>query len=146
MLSKRTDYYLKVANVYNRLLEEYMKYGKLVIACDFDDTLYDFHKKGRSYNNVIELLRRWKGKAEIIITSCIDEGDDARVQRVKDYLRDNDIPYDKINEQSSYAPTPKATKVYYNALLDDRAGLRETYDVLEKLITAIENNTISAIC
>ncbi len=43
------DFYLKPGNSRRRLLEEYKRYGSLVIAFDFDDTVYDFHKKGRSW-------------------------------------------------------------------------------------------------
>jgi hypothetical protein len=39
------DYYLNTENSSNRLLVEYNKYGTLVVAYDFDDTVYDFHKK-----------------------------------------------------------------------------------------------------
>lgn len=50
------DFYLQSNNSYNRLEEEFKKYGKLIFCVDFDDTIYDFHKKGRTYENVISLL------------------------------------------------------------------------------------------
>ncbi|WP_316771425.1 hypothetical protein [Pedobacter frigiditerrae] len=51
------DFYLNPFNSSARLIDEYQKYGSIVIAYDFDDTVYDFHKKGRMYNQVIDLLR-----------------------------------------------------------------------------------------
>lgn len=133
MRGQLTDFYLNKGNVYARLKEEYLKYGSLIIACDFDDTLYDFHKKGRTYNDVIELLRKWKDMSEIIITSCKDVDDTESVQFIRNYLVANDIPFDKINEQSVHSPTPRATKIYYNVLLDDRAGLSESFEMLTLL-------------
>lgn len=39
------DFYLQANNSYNRLEEEFKKYGKLIFCVDFDDTIYDFHKR-----------------------------------------------------------------------------------------------------
>ena len=37
------DRYLKGRHVYDRLMQELEKYGKLFIAFDFDNTVYDYH-------------------------------------------------------------------------------------------------------
>ena len=31
---------------YKRLLSEYEKYGSIVVAFDFDNTVFDYHKQG----------------------------------------------------------------------------------------------------
>jgi hypothetical protein len=54
------DFYLNPENSKNRLIEEYKTHGSLVVAFDFDDTVYDFHKKRRLYNDVIDLLKKLK--------------------------------------------------------------------------------------
>ena len=54
------DYYLDDNNAVNRLVEEWRKYGKIIIGYDFDDTVFDFHQKGRTYKNVMNLLRECK--------------------------------------------------------------------------------------
>lgn len=51
------DYFLNPKTARNRLFEEYKKYGSFTVAVDFDDTVYDFDKKDRTYENVIELLK-----------------------------------------------------------------------------------------
>ena len=43
-----------------RLVDEYKKYGSLVIAYDFDNCVYDYHSKGHNYIEVIELLKQAK--------------------------------------------------------------------------------------
>ena len=35
------DFYLQANNSYNRLEEEFKKYGKLIFCVDFDDTIYN---------------------------------------------------------------------------------------------------------
>lgn len=39
------DYYLQESKSYQRLEDEFKKYGKLIFCVDFDDTIYDYHKK-----------------------------------------------------------------------------------------------------
>ena len=40
------DFYLQANNSYNRLEEEFKKYGKLIFCVDFDDTIYDLLMRG----------------------------------------------------------------------------------------------------
>lgn len=127
------DYYLDSNNAYQRLEEEYFKYGKIIIACDYDDTLYDFHKRGRGYNDVLQLLQRWKSHAQIIIWTGNGEN---KFEEIKDYLLQNNIPYDGINCDSDIRVDGR--KIYANVYLDDRSGLSETYGMLRKLIEKIE--------
>lgn len=61
------DYYLRANASYERLEQEFKKYGRLIFAVDFDDTLYDYHKAGRSYDDLMALLRRWEPYSEVII-------------------------------------------------------------------------------
>ena len=54
------DFYLDPENCYQRLEDEFKKYGKLIFCVDFDDTLYDFHNVGRTYTDVMALLKEWE--------------------------------------------------------------------------------------
>ena len=51
------DFYLNNNNCTQRLINEYKKYGKLIVAYDFDNTVYDFHSKGYKFNKIIDLIR-----------------------------------------------------------------------------------------
>ncbi len=126
------DYYLDQENVYRRLLEEYEKYGSLVVAFDFDNTVYDYHNMGWQFDSMISLLKSLKdiGCYLIIFTANQD------IDFVKDYCKSNKIPYDGINENPPFYKS-NSRKIYYNALLDDRAGLRETFDHLSRLVSNI---------
>lgn len=136
-----SDPYLNTRRVVDRLIEEWEKYGSLIIAVDYDDTLFDFHKKGYTYDNVIELLRRCKAfGAKIIIFTCCgpDQHED-----ITAYLQANEIPFDAINED--LLPQPfKGRKVYYNHMLDDRAGLMSAYMDLLAAVHYMERKTQDA--
>lgn len=128
------DKYLEEDSAYNRLWAEYKKYGSLIVAVDFDDTLYDFHKAGDSYEQIRQLVRDLKEiKCYIIIWTGNQD-----IVFVSNFLAENNIPYDSINDE---APISKKLlgekvprKVYANVYIDDRGGLIQVYNDLNKLI------------
>ena len=130
------DFYLKKENTYERLLKEYKAYDRLVVAFDFDNTVYDFHQVGLEFKDVITLLQNLKkvGCYLIIFTANEDEN------FVKEYCKENKIPFDAINENPPFYKS-NSRKIYYNILLDDRAGLREAFNHLEKLINHLNTNS-----
>lgn len=130
------DEYLITGASFNRLFNEYNKYGSLVIAYDFDNTVFDFHQKGETYDMVIELLRDLKsiGCYLVVWTANSD------YEFVLNYLIQMSIPYDAINENPSFFKSEER-KIYYNALLDDRAGLLQVYYELKNLVKIIKNQT-----
>jgi hydroxymethylpyrimidine pyrophosphatase-like HAD family hydrolase len=131
------DYYLNSGNSSVRLLDEYNKYGTLVVAFDFDDTVYDFHGKGRMYTDVITLLQNLKSINCYLICWTGNAND----VFVKSYLDENQIPFDAINENPPFYKS-LSRKVYANAYLDDRAGLRQVYDELNNIVLTIKTRNI----
>lgn len=133
MSNKLEDEYLIEGSSYKRLEEEYYKYGKLYIGFDFDNTVYDFHKRGVTYNNVIELLRDLHeiGCKLICWTACMNPKFPAS------YMQDNNIPFDCINDGGIPLPNINSPKLMFSALLDDRAGLLQVYTDLRKLTNKI---------
>lgn len=126
------DQYLDDEKCYQRLLKEYLKYGSLVVAYDFDNTVYDFHKEGNTYNLVIKLLQNLKEIGCHLI--CFTANED--IDFITTYLTDKKIPFNSINKDPEFFPT-KSRKLYYNVLLDDRAGLFQVYKQLTRLIQEI---------
>lgn len=129
------DFYLNTDNQFERLKKEYEKYGKLIVAVDFDNTIFDYHGEGHTYNYMIELLKRLKKLGNYIVISCCREESDYNF--IKKYCDEIGIEIDGINENASFVPF-RTSKLYYNVLLDDRAGLRETYNLLNRLCSWIE--------
>ncbi len=133
------DFYLNSDNSFARMLDEYQKYKTLIVAYDFDDTVYDFHKKGRLYTEVITLLRALKEINCHLI--CWTGQED--LEFVKSYLLENNIPFDGINENPPFR-TSSSKKIYANVYLDDRAGLKQVFDELNQLLQHESIRSISA--
>lgn len=127
------DKYLKPNSAFERLWAEYKKHNSLIVAVDFDDTIFDFHKSGATYHRVIELVRDLKSIGCYIIIWTGNE-DTAFIHR---YCQDNNIPYDSINEQAPFV-RDTARKIYANVYIDDRAGLSQVYSDLTRLVNEVK--------
>lgn len=118
-----------------RLVEEYRKHNGLIVAYDYDNTVFDYHNKGYNFDKVIKLLRECKAMGcTLIVYTCSKE---ERYEEIKKYLNDNDIPFDYINENSPNIDFAYG-KLYYNIFLDDRCGLKSAYKQLNKCIKIIK--------
>jgi trehalose-6-phosphatase len=126
------DQYLVPNSNLLRLLKEYHKYGSLCIAFDFDNTVYDYHHEGVTYNMVINLLKELK-QINCYLTVFTANED---LEFVENYLMNNRIPFDGINCNPPFYKG-NSIKPYYNALLDDRAGLIQVYQELSLLLKII---------
>lgn len=125
----RTDEYLVKYRSYNRLKEEYQKYGSLVIGFDFDSTVHDYHKKGETYDQVVKLLQDLKAiNCRLICWTAYPD-----LNYVEEYLNKNQIPFDGINTDGIKLGW-ESRKPFFSALLDDRAGLSAVYTDLVKLV------------
>lgn len=138
------DEYLNPEASLDRLLREYDQHKSLVVAYDFDSTVYDFHKKGQTYSMLIELLCELKSIGCYLI--CFTANADREF--ITEYLKENNIPFDAINENPPFFKCEER-KIYYNVLLDDRAGLLQTYFELGFLLKLVkqqknENKTNTA--
>ena len=67
------DFYLNTKNTYQRLLREYTEHRSLVVAYDFDNTVYDFHKNGWQFEKVIQLLKDLKSVGCYLIIFTANE-------------------------------------------------------------------------
>ena len=126
-----------------RLTRIYREHGSLTVACDFDNTLFDFHyekeKAKRSMHDLSEiavLLRRLKALGCFIIIWTANEDNTF----ISQFLSHAQIPYDALNENPPFLKG-SARKIYYNVLLDDAAGLRETYLLLCRFLDHITQPT-----
>lgn len=124
------DIYLIDENVTNRLVTEWKKYGKIIVAVDFDETVFDFHGAGHTYDAVLELIRRCQkiGCYTMILTA---NDDPKRHEFIKEYLAEKGINVDTINDNLPHVPF-RTRKPFYNVLLDDRAGLSSAYNTLSR--------------
>lgn len=129
------DEYLQDGKSGTRLINEYEKYGSLAIGFDFDNTVYDFHKTGATYEQVRQLLRDLKeiGCTLICWTAQKD------IPFVENFLKENNIPCDGINTDGIKLGWD-SRKPFFSALLDDRAGLVQVYEELCDVVYFAKNH------
>lgn len=130
-----TDPFLDINRVVDRLYNEYKRYGDIIIAFDFDYTVHNFRDEDYTYDCVIELLRKWQPYAKLVVFSASPE---ERYPYITDYLNRRAIPFDAINEDVLIEKRKPTRKLYYNILLDDRAGLGSAYMALDMLYDRLE--------
>lgn len=127
------DEYLETGKSLRRLVDEYTKYGSLCIGFDFDGTVYDYHKTGAKYDQVIDLLRDLKElNCKLICWTAQND-----LIFVEEFLIDNNIPFDGINTDGINLGW-ESRKPFFSALLDDRAGLKQVYEDLYKLVNIMK--------
>lgn len=120
-----------------RLIEDYKKHGNLIVAFDFDNTIYDYHHKGYDMSEVIDLLARCSAIGFTMVLFTAQEIESEINWRVL-YCNDRKIKVDYVNE----SPIMKTVKPYYNILLDDRSGLAEAFEQLKEVVEYVEARRI----
>lgn len=116
-----------------RLANDYDKHKNLIVAFDFDNTIYDYHNEGGDYSEVIDLLRECSDLGLTMVLFTANEDED-KLNLCKAFCKDKGIRIDYINE----SPIMATRKPYYNILLDDRAGLEEAYFTLKVVVDYIK--------
>ena len=112
-----------------RLEQEWKQHGKIIIACDYDDTISPWKMKGFDPKRVIEVLKVAKqtGAYIVIFTSCNEE----RYKEIEEYCNSQGLEIDAINKTPINLPYGNNSKIYANIFIDDRAGLNEALNILE---------------
>jgi hydroxymethylpyrimidine pyrophosphatase-like HAD family hydrolase len=134
------DFYLNDYEVAKRLLLNWLEHKSIIIAFDFDNTVFDYYNKGYTYNDVITLLQECKRLGAILILSTCRY--DSSYKFMIDFLESVHVKPDYINESPPHIPY-HSTKIYYNILLDDRAGLSSAYNMLNKVKQVIKLKPIN---
>ncbi len=125
------DPYKNFNRSYERLKSEFEQHGRLIIAVDFDDTVYNTHNHdGWCYLGVIQTLIRWKDHAEIIAwTASLPE----RYDLIRSVFNAFGITLSGINVNAQ-GIEQRGPKIYANVYLDDRTfGLGEALKALNML-------------
>jgi hypothetical protein len=113
----------------DRLVGEWEQHGKIIIACDFDDTISPWKMHGADFKHVISTLKvaQQTGAYIVIFTAC----DESRYAEIREYCSKEGLKIDSINKTPIDLPYGKNGKVYANIFIDDRAGLNEALNILE---------------
>lgn len=135
-----TDPYFDVDTCARRLMSEYMQHKSLIVAVDFDDTVYDFHRAGHDYGQVLDLVRRCQvlGFHIVLFTGTHPDRYPEQVQ----YLAERDIDIKFINCNPIPLPFGNHGKMYFNILLDDRSGIGQAFHILSTVVSEIERGIL----
>ncbi len=128
-----------------RLVNEWLEHGKIVLAVDFDDTIFHWrHRSPEECDSTLKLVK-WAQTtgAHIMIHSSSDYD---RYEEIKEYCESKGLKIDSINANPIELPFGTQGKPYYNWQLCDRSGLQYASEVLEeaiKEVITINNNVIN---
>lgn len=114
-----------------RLYEECREHKALFIAFDFDNTIFDYHNSGRDFSEVIRILKECSDAGHKMILFTSNE-DPEKINFICQYCRHFGIRIDYVNENPEVCEGCR--KPYYNILLDDRAGLSEACEILQRIL------------
>lgn len=131
------DPYTSHQRLKSRLVGELEKHGKIIIAVDFDDTVYDTHDNGWEYYGVIDTVKAWQraGLADVI---CWTASLPNRYPFIRQMFLNEDIELDAINENMPYIEA-RGPKIYASIYLDDRScGLQESITILNEILNDIK--------
>jgi hydroxymethylpyrimidine pyrophosphatase-like HAD family hydrolase len=118
-------------DLFEKISKVYAEHGDIIIAVDFDDTIYDWKCAGFDCDYVVDLIIRCikQLNAKVILFTCrYSEALDFAIKHCKEI----GIPLYGINENPDFPYT--SSKPFYNVLLDDKACLSHVCEVLEKLL------------
>jgi hypothetical protein len=125
---------MKLPSLTDKIIDVYDKHGNIIIAVDFDDTIYNYSGQNFDTEYVIGLLKRAKTllNAKLILFTC-REG--AFLENALSYCDDVGLSLDAVNTSLETYAYP-SRKPFYNILLDDKASLPECCSALETLLHA----------
>lgn len=116
----------------DRLYNEWVTHGKIIIGVDFDDTISPWRLANEeSCKKVISAIvrARFTGAYVVIHTACNPE----RYDEIRNYCKHVGLTIDTINENPIDLPYGRGdkSKPMCNIYIDDRAGLNESLEILE---------------
>lgn len=120
----------------NRLYNEWLEHKKIIIAVDYDDTIFPFKLgNNKDIEKTIKLVKKAQeiGAYVVIFTAS----DPERHESIKEHCKSIDLHIDSINENPIELPYGKFGKIYYNINLCDRSGLQQSLKILKKTIKKI---------
>lgn len=113
----------------DRLVSEWLMHGKIIIACDYDDTLSPWKMHNTDFDRIFGILKTAKqtGAYIVIFTACRPD----RYDEIISYCAEKGLEIDGINKTPIDLPYGNNSKIYANIFIDDRAGLNESLNILE---------------
>lgn len=120
-----------------RLIREWRQYGKIIIAVDYDSTIayWPTIENQEDIEETIKTLQvaNQTGAYIVINTACKPD----RFENIQRHCEQVKLPINGINTPPIPTEFGNSTKLYANIFLDDRAGLKESLQILSDAMYVI---------
>jgi MoaA/NifB/PqqE/SkfB family radical SAM enzyme len=129
------------ANFYtNRLVKEWLKNGKIIIACDLDDTIIPYNEEIKeNCKKMVNLILDCQKEGIIFLINTARS--DHQLERAKQQVEELGIVVHGVNEMHPEWDKPYGVngKLYANIFLDDRGGFWDTYWTLSNTLSIVRH-------
>ena len=129
------------ANFYtNRLVKEWLKNGKIIIACDLDDTIIPYNEEIKdNCKKMVDLILECQKEGIIFLVNTARG--EHQLEKVKQQVEELGIVVHGVNEMHPEWDKPYGIngKLYANIFLDDRGGFWDTYWTLSNALSIVRH-------
>lgn len=121
-----TDYYVQ------KLVSAWVRYGKIIICVDYDQTILPYQGFERKLCKIVvdTIKEAQRIGASVILFTCRDG---ELLEKAKAYCNNIGLFFDQINPKEPFQQG-YSHKPYCNIMLDDKAGLLSSLEILQKAI------------
>ena len=127
------------ANFYtNRLVTEWLKNGKIIIACDLDDTIIPYNEEIKdNCKKMVDLILECQKEGIIFLINTARS--EHQLSKAKEQVEKLGIVVHGINKMHSEWNKPYGVngKLYANIFLDDRGGFWDSYETLSTALSIV---------
>lgn len=127
------DLYTNYYACHDRLMHVLEKFGKLIVALDYDDTINDFRHDGNYYDGMISVLKQLHDHIRIVVWTNSPE---SRFPEIEERMKNIGLDFEGIN--ADLVPGMVGRKIYANLYVDDHGGLPSEYRMLCNLCDDID--------
>ena len=127
------------ANFYtNRLVKEWLKNDKIIIACDLDDTIIPYNEEIKdNCKKMVNLILECQKEGIYFLINTARSKD--QLQKGKEQVEALGIEVHGVNGMHPEWDRPYGIngKLYANIFLDDRGGFWDSYETLSNALTIV---------
>ena len=125
---------LRTAKEYyvNKLVSSWIKHHRLIIYVDYDQTILGYEPfEYKLCDSVIYTIKEAQHLGAIVVLyTCRDS---ERLDKALEYCKNIGLSFDNVNPSKPFKED-FSSKPYYNILLDDKAGLPYSLEILQEAI------------
>lgn len=122
-----------------KLINTFNEHGFLLVGVDFDDTVFPYTDNKYIEDRCAEVRDALLDVRKHIVL-CLYTVSDQQTMKYKMFImRQWGLDPDYINE-SKVSPFKGSQKPFFNLLLDDKAGLNESLEILKEFTNHIKSN------